>query len=203
VFYFCNNKYVNSNISEIIYNDSAGFDPKKIKAVEYFKADSIEENEMKEQKDTTRELKNEIIENNDNVLQLKENEVNTKTERNNDNNNEQSIKKNNYVIQENEQQLPSITMSTKLRIISSEDYKKLTYEQLYFDKRPFCTILKQVLKTEHSLISLFLKRSLFEPIFLRFAKFVFEINMQFAFGALLYNDSYIDQRLNNSDMVIY
>jgi hypothetical protein len=207
LLYLQNNKYINKNLDEIIYTDSKGFEPKKMKAIYYF-GHNEEENEMEEHKDTTRELKNhKRIENDNNILNLKENEVKevkaeAKTETKTDVNCiEQNIKKNNFINEQDEQQ-PRKTTPKQIRIISSEDYKNLPIDKLFCDKRTFAVMLKEYLKTEHTLFSLFLKRSLFEPFFLRLCKFVFEINIQLAFNALLYNDSYIDQRLDNPDVVI-
>jgi hypothetical protein len=206
---YLNGQDFKGNLDEIISNDSNGYNPAIMKAKEYFI--KIQENkEEGEMKDTTRELKTETqtaAENENKILQLKENEIKAKAKADSkDNNNELTVKRNNFIIEEGSgnnkqnEQLPKVS-STNKKIISYEDYNCLKPEDLIYDKRGYITILKETLKIEHSLLSLFFKKSFFEPPFLMLIKFTFEINTQFAFNALLFTDSYIEKRLDYPHMV--
>jgi hypothetical protein len=202
---YLNGQDFKGNLDEIISNDSNGYNPAIMKAKEYFI--KIQENkEEGEMKDTTRELKTETqtaAENENKILQLKENEIKAKSD---SDNNELTVKRNNFIAEEGSgggienQQLPKVS-STNKKIISYEDYNCLTPEDLIYDKRGYITILKQTLKIEHSVFSLFFKKSFFEPPFLMLIKFTFEINTQFAYNALLFTDSYIEKRLDYPHMV--
>jgi hypothetical protein len=203
ILYFYKSKNIGNYLGDIIYNDSKGFNPKKRKANDYFNFEKITK-ETVETKETTRELKKDEVtltcENNqNNILKLKENENENNHACNT--NEERDIKMNNFVEENKDKAVakPEIKIN---HIISYQDYKMLANDELHFDKRRFFTIFKEMLILDHSLISLLFKKSLFEPSFLRLIKFVFEINTQFTFCALLFTDSYIEDRLKYSHLVI-
>jgi hypothetical protein len=120
-----------------------------------------------------------------------------------DNENEKEIiKLNNFIGNDNiKLQTDTKLEENKPKFISLEDYESLEPLKLFCDKRPFLTMFKDLLIQDHSLISLIFKRSLFDPFFIRLAKFVFEIHMQFVFNAVLFDDSLIEARIDNVQAV--
>jgi hypothetical protein len=187
---------------KIIQSDSTGYNPKKMKPSEYFgniENNKIEIAEFKDeaQTDTTRELKeiNIDIKENKDFLQLKENAVggeNKTTKNTND------VKVNNFIemdVKTCKEEKEKSRNLAKTKIISFEDYRALDPDDLDYDRRTFMQCFKDLLIENHSIISLLFKRSLFEPCFMRYMKLLFELNMQFAFCAMLFTDSYIEKRL--------
>jgi hypothetical protein len=212
---------MNIYLEKILYFDSQQYNPEDDIAIEYFGSTA----ELKEshkndisQKESSRELKSDIvIENNE--LKLKENNNTDKELNNNEgqetlsnreisitnkqSENTTNVKYNNYT--ETSSKLNNneiIHKGNTVKSISLRDYEELAQGELYFDKRNFITTLKDLLISEHALISLIFKRSLMDPSFIRLIKFVFEINMQFAFSAMLFTDDLIDARVNNKKAVI-
>jgi hypothetical protein len=158
-------------------------------------------------KDTSRELKHDIVTlaggENNNVLHLKENNIAAVKD--------EDLQMNNFC-RNVQVQAAAMTMTmtmaiepiSKTKIITYEDYKLLKFDELDFDRRTFSQFFKDFLIRRHSLISLIFKKSLFEPCFLKLFKLLFELNLQFAFCAILFSDSYIDKRLTyNITVKIY
>jgi hypothetical protein len=209
---------ISIHLPKILYYDSKGYNPKEINSIIYFTEKSDDKKTEKgnintkhsneeNQRETTRVLNNEndICDGEKNTtLQLKENKDNntpTQTLKVNEN-----LKVNNFiencasdkhVEDNNEPKSPE-----KSKLISYEDYKLLEIYDLFLDKRSFIQCLKDLLIQNHSLISCIFKRSLLEPSFVRFIKLHFELNLQFAFCAVLFSDSFIEHRLNNPIGVI-
>jgi hypothetical protein len=186
---------------KIIYSDSTGYNKKKMKPYEYFgniDDAKVEVSDRKDeaQRDTTRELKenNIDIKENKDILQLKENADGneTKTIKNT------NVKVNNFIeldVKTCKEEKEKSRNLAKPKIISFEDYRALDPDDLDYDRRTFMQCFKDLLIENHSIISLLFKRSLFEPCFMRYMKLLFELNMQFAFCAMLFTDSYIEKRL--------
>jgi hypothetical protein len=206
IVYLYNTKHIETYLPKILYFDSKRYDAGEMKARHYFKTNidpKVHNDNSRNEKETTRELNNnEIVnENNkDNVLKLKENENNDHIDVNNNQDNEIK-KRNNYMIDENIDKTQHLKKINKSYIVSFGDYQQLAYDELFYDKRDFMSLLKDILINSHSVMSLLFKRSLFEPMFIRLTKFVFEINMQFTSCALLFTDSYIEARLKKLDIV--
>jgi hypothetical protein len=169
-----------------------------MKASEYFSDDNLKETEIIEpqiNQETSRELK--ILENNKDVLALKDNEVPSS-----------QVEVNNYIVPENCPDNNDIILDNKNKqeknvnkIITLEDYEALNYiDSLKHDKRTNLKFFKDKLFVEHSLFSLIFKKSLKDPIYLRMLKTVFTLSLQFAFNAILITDNFIDQ---NNQVIIY
>jgi hypothetical protein len=197
IYYGFNQIKLEQYLPKILYNDSQGYEPKKVEAQVYFDIKKrIENKEQSEQKETTRELKEVVnIDNKDIlILQGNNNDVND----NAINNEHNEIKINNFIT-ESVKVTPSPV--TEKKLITIKDYEELECEELYLDERNFMTMLKDLLVLDHSLISLVYKRSLFDPAFIRLNQFAFECSLQFCFNALLFTDSYIDQRATSPNRV--
>jgi hypothetical protein len=162
-----------------------------MKASDYFSDDDLKETEKDEQQvnqETSRELK--VVENNKDVLQLKDNEVPSS-----------EVEVNNYIVPENSPDKADIILDNKnkqekniTKIITLEDYEALNYiDSLKHDKRSNLNFFKDKLFVEHSLFSLIFKKSLKDPIYLRMSKTVFTLSLQFASNAILITDNFIDQ----------
>jgi hypothetical protein len=170
-------------------------------ASDYFSDDNLEETEKNEQhvnRETSRELK--VIENNKDVLQLKENDVLSS-----------QIEINNFIVPENSSDNADIILDNKnknkqvnniTKIITLEDYEALNYiDSLKHDKRSNLNFFKDKLFVEHSLFSLIFKKSLKDPIYLRMLMTVFTLSLQFASNAILITDNFIDQ--SNQVIICY
>jgi hypothetical protein len=197
VFYHYRNKkeWFEINLKKILYNDIQLYKPDNIDAHIYFNENI--EIKREDQKETTRELKAEVenIENKNN-LALKENKGQVQEQVIENINNCQV---NNFIVLTNKEEKiddkQNTTHNPKFHIITIKDYETLEPDQLYFDKRSFMVMLKDSLVFDHALISLFFKRSLVDPAFLRLIKFVFELSLQLAFNALFYTDGNIENLL--------
>jgi hypothetical protein len=84
--------------------------------------------------------------------------------------------------------------------ITNRDYEQLSVEErVQYDKRPFCILFWEGIKKGHDIISLFFRRSLIHPFFIRCMLFSFTLSMTFAMNAVLYDDTYIDKRRISTD----
>jgi membrane-associated HD superfamily phosphohydrolase len=179
----------------------------------YFEENS-KENEPKElvsendnndkHKDTSRELNPTELNNNNNVMQLKENELAAGADVDKD------IKKNNNFIAQqtleegnsNNVKISNTNVTQVERIITRQDYESLNPEDLVkYDKRSNLKFFTHIFIAEHSLMSVLFKKSLKEPIFIRFLKLIFSLSLQFFFIAVLITDADIDKRANNNVLV--
>jgi hypothetical protein len=80
---------------------------------------------------------------------------------------------------------------------SSLDYAYLNSSKLIkYDNRNFKQYYIDYLINHHTVINLFCKKSLKEPIHLRIILFVTFFNLNFASNAFLFSDDYIDKRAN-------
>jgi hypothetical protein len=61
-----------------------------------------------------------------------------------------------------------------------------------YDKRSFIRLMKDILMDENSLIQLFCKRSILDPLWIRVVMFIYNLSIMFAMSALLYSDDLID-----------
>jgi hypothetical protein len=160
-------------------------------ASDYFADDNLKETEKGEQQvnqETSRELK--VVENNKDVLALKDNEVPSS-----------QVEVNNYIVPENSPDNHDIIVDNKnqqekniTKIITLEDYEALDYiDSIKHDKRSNLKFFKDKLFVEHSLFSLIFKKSLKDPVYLRMLQTVFTLSLQFASNAILITDNFIDQ----------
>jgi hypothetical protein len=198
ILYINKKKNLEENINKIIYCDSRGYDPVNMKVGEYFKVlidKKSNQGKLKDtedcQRDSTRELKIEVT-TKENKLQLKDN--NFARENIPKVNNFIGIEINNIKDKDKEEEKKT---PLKPKIISYCDYSLLKPNELFLDQRTFIQCIKDILIQKHSLISCLFKKSLLEPSFVRYIKLHFELNLQFAFSAVLFSDSYIEKRLTH------
>jgi hypothetical protein len=85
--------------------------------------------------------------------------------------------------------------------VTLHDYKSLKVKDFQYDKRSFLVYLRDELIVHHRLLSIVFKRSLISPIYLRLNKLIFELSMTFALSAMLFNDTLIDNRAEDSQNV--
>jgi hypothetical protein len=79
--------------------------------------------------------------------------------------------------------------------ITIGDYEQLgPLDIIRYDKRSFCKYLSDKLIMDHTIVSLIFKKSLFDPLYIRILKLVFQVSLQFCANALLFTDDYIDAR---------
>jgi hypothetical protein len=91
---------------------------------------------------------------------------------------------------------------TKTFSITHNDYESLSIkESIRYDNRDFKTFLIDQIKQQQRIISLIYKVSLMDPFFLRINKLVFELSMSFAMSAIVFSDTYIDERAVSDDRV--
>jgi hypothetical protein len=210
-FYIYRVRNLHVYLPQILYYDSSGYNPTTIKAKEFFGVKLEETKHNLSHKETSRELKPDEVGKN-NILQLKDNNIELETIQINENDCNMEIRNTNKEGEEkikikynNFTEKADVAKTDKkinaLKLISLEDYEKLDYENLYYDKRTFFVTYKDSLIEEHSLFSLIFKRSLMEPFFIRLIKFTFEMSMTFALSAMLFTDKYIEARINNQKSV--
>jgi hypothetical protein len=72
-----------------------------------------------------------------------------------------------------------------------------------FDNRSTIHHLRDSLIIEHSFVSILLKKSLKDPLFIRVLKLEFGLSMQFAINAMLYTDDYIDKRQKSENVAMF
>lgn len=83
--------------------------------------------------------------------------------------------------------------------ITLKDYTALSLkERLKYDRRSFFKYLTDHIRTEHPLISIIFKRSLLEPVFIRYSLFMYSLIMNFAINAVMFSDDYIDIRAQSA-----
>jgi hypothetical protein len=86
--------------------------------------------------------------------------------------------------------------------ITIHDYEELgAMDVIEYDKRKFTKYLEDELVMNHRIISLFFKKSLFDPFYIRLIKLIFQVSLQFCTNALLFTDDYIDARAINTQKV--
>jgi hypothetical protein len=198
ILYRYNRKNLVRYLPTILYYESSGFKPKAMDALEYFSEDNIDDVNKQDSKP------NKIYETDKAKEVTTVNEKETTRELNKENNQEiiynnrlNIIGINNFMEIDTNKGSDAKRYKGKQKIISYVDYKKLDAEELFYDQRTFTKFLKDNLIYSHPIISLFFKKSLTEPAFIRFIKLLFETNMQFCIGAMLFTDSYIEKRLKS------
>jgi hypothetical protein len=86
--------------------------------------------------------------------------------------------------------------------VTIHDYHCLSMkESIVYDKRSFKNYLVDHIKEHHRLMSLIFKTSLIHPVFIRTNELIFEMSLQFSISALLFTDTYIDDRAKNPNNV--
>lgn len=86
-------------------------------------------------------------------------------------------------------------LKDKKHQLTIKDYQNLAMNEiLKYDKRGFFKYIWDYLTDQHVIISLFFKKSLIEPIYIRTVFFCFALSMEFAINAILFSDAYIDKR---------
>jgi hypothetical protein len=187
IIYSYKNRNLVKYIKKILYFDFRGYDPSFHDPSNYFLGNDAQAAHLFELA-TSDECRGDN--NQANVLQLREN-VNSER-------NELHL-----------QSLGSKTINTeqtkiksKSNQISIPDYESLTpMDLLIYDKRSNFKYLTDILILEHPIISVILKRSLKDPLFLRLFKLLFSLSIVFGMNALTYTDSYIDMTQSNVDNV--
>jgi hypothetical protein len=86
--------------------------------------------------------------------------------------------------------------------ITMKDFEALTLQERFiYDSRSFVRYLLDNLVRNNLLISIFFKHSLAEPIYIRVAKLTLSFTLLFGTNAILFVDSYIEQRAFNPNEV--
>jgi hypothetical protein len=197
------------NLPKILYIDSQSFFANKTSPDNFFKESiptksielirQIDSEERDGQDNNPRVLIQSEPEHtiNENILQLADNKINTKEEKN------QTIY-NNFInhpssLDNNPEQAVNVT---SVVIFSILDYSNLKpTDSLKYDTRNIVTFIKDKLITDHTIINLIFNCSLRNPRFIRIINIIFTLSMQLAINAMLYTDSYIEDILNNSSQV--
>jgi hypothetical protein len=103
-------------------------------------------------------------------------------------------------INENENIIEETKIEKKFSGFTRKDLLKLKKEDLYiYDKRTFSEYLLDLIKTGHSVVSLFCFKSLMEPLSIRISFFFFSLSLNFVFNALFYSDEYIQSTFSAND----
>ena len=75
-----------------------------------------------------------------------------------------------------------------------KDYEEMKFEDiLIYEKRSLCTYFYQFLLDDHLILTTYFNHSLILPRFIRIAKAVINICMEFALNALFFSDAYISK----------
>jgi hypothetical protein len=87
--------------------------------------------------------------------------------------------------------------------ITMKDYESLTLsERFIYDNRSFPKYFLDNLRRTNIVISIFLKHSHIDPVYIRIAKLVFSLSLIFGTNAIFFTDSYIEKRAVSSNRVI-
>jgi hypothetical protein len=88
--------------------------------------------------------------------------------------------------------------------VTMKDYESLTmFERIKYDKRTFGRYLWDTMMRRNIIISVILKHSISDPIYIRVAKAVLSFSLIFGLNAYLYDDYYIDTRAMSTNVIIY
>jgi hypothetical protein len=86
--------------------------------------------------------------------------------------------------------------------VTLKDYAFITEgERLKYDRRTFLEYIKDEIMTSHTLMSLFIKHSITDPLLMRCIKLSFMLNMMISFNAFFYTDEVID--INRASRQVY
>jgi hypothetical protein len=185
---------------QIIYYDCQFYDSTKTTPEDYFnKKASIKDN-----LETPRIpiASSEGTKETNNVITLKENKAEDDTESNRERNTSRVF--NNYinVTTVNQHGGESLEEANNNEY-TIHDYEELSNkERLIYDKRSCKEIFRDELILHNSIISLSLKRSFYDPFFIRLLNFTFMLIMQFSLSALVFTDRSLDNRLKSSNRVL-
>jgi hypothetical protein len=82
---------------------------------------------------------------------------------------------------------------------TTKDFEEMNYDELVLhEKRGFWKYYWILVKDDHIVLSIWLKKSLLVPKFIRIALLFFNISLDYATNALFYSDEYISNRHQNS-----
>jgi hypothetical protein len=186
ILYLYKNRKLEKFLKKILYHDFRGFDPNLDTPDNYFlnaKAEHLVKLE------TSGECR--VDNNHENILQLRENIYSERNELHLESLESKTTNKEQTNVKSNSK-------------ISIPDYETLTpMDLLIYDKRSNWKYLEDILILEHPILSIIIKRSLTDPLFLRIFKFLFSLIILFGMNALTYTDSYIDMAQSNVDKVTY
>jgi hypothetical protein len=180
------NKCHNRVSSNVVFLSNDGQQPQKLK---------LKENNYDEVDDV--DLNKSLSDQNVNKIEEKD-----KNNKDNMDNIDNIILNNNY-IENNESETkkgsPETSCKSDIKVkITIPDYNSLTMlESIKFDKRSFKGYLIDNTITHHRILGLIFIKSLFNPLFIRVNELIFEISLTFAISALLFTDTYIDERAND------
>jgi hypothetical protein len=207
VFYRYRTCNIEKRLSSIIYFDYLGYNPKSIKASEYFTSNTNIQPETHDKPPLTEDRLNNDVEiesrrnseverKNENILELRENKISA-------NSGTQDVNMNNNgVTPDANENLPSSIIQT--RRISLPDYSALSIQKLIkYDKRSNIAYFKDLIIMNHPMVSLFFKISIKEPVYLRLYKLKFYLNMLITINSMLYTDDYIDETQVGIEMVTF
>jgi hypothetical protein len=91
--------------------------------------------------------------------------------------------------------LNTTTAKPPVNNIIMRDYEDLTLEErLVYDNRTLVKYLWDNIARRHQLISIMVKNSVIDPIYIRTTKLIFSFALIFGFNAILFTDSYIEAR---------
>jgi hypothetical protein len=92
----------------------------------------------------------------------------------------------------------------KLNQITLRDYECLMPEYIpIHDLRPIGTYMKDEIFNNHRLLSVIFKQSIKDPVIIRSTKLLFHTCSNFAFSALCFTDSYIEEQAKDPSVVKY
>jgi hypothetical protein len=92
----------------------------------------------------------------------------------------------------------AIEEAIKNSLISVHDYDKLKAEEaLKHDKRSFGRFFSDMISQHHTLLSIFMKLSIIDPVYIRIFKFFAICHMIYGFNAIMYTDDYIELLATN------
>jgi hypothetical protein len=163
--------------------DYSGYNPKKNTAEKYFLNEPSRMDNIQPTGPTDSKANKQ-----DNILQLNEN-INT-----------ERVQLPQVSVTDREEIKPPVKIAQ--RTISLADYEALNPEELLqFDRRSNSQYFQDLLILEHSLVSLILKRSLRDPLFLRLFKCIFFLSIVLAASAVSISDTFINMNQSDPDNV--
>jgi hypothetical protein len=218
---------IDADINKVIYYDCLFYDKKVMLIEDYFNREKEKQEHNKVKKYNNKDFvktpfssdRNINKENNNDILNLniKPDNIDHKKEEDDDDDDVVVVQHNNFIEgishndksfnqnygnrnrQEANDKNENVVYNSPITI---HDYEELgAMDVIEYDKRKFTKYLADELVMNHSIISLFFKKSLFDPFYIRLMKLIFQISLQFCTNALLFTDDYIDARALNTQKV--
>ena len=90
----------------------------------------------------------------------------------------------------------------EVKQFDDDELNDLAYEDaLEYDHRGFFKILFKNLKSGLFIINIFSDMSVFEPIFIKIISLLLNVSLFLVLNAMLFDESYINERFNNKDKI--